>query len=273
MAGAIAFNILVAVIPLLLLVVGLSGYVVSARYGDPAGVLVGLVLEMIPAVGGDIDLVSGVRDVITGLIEERGGLSIVGAVFFIWLSTRLVGTLRTVLREVFDIGEDRGIVKGKIFDAQIVLIGGVLLILNIGITIVVEVARQYGVEVLDLQTRVQTISQQLIAQGLAFLSVWVLFVLIYRFLPARWIPWKTALVAATIMAVTHEAMKQAFSWYVTNVANYGSTYGNLATVAILFFWIYYGAVVFILAGEIAQVWSLRRARQVRTARALHAGSE
>lgn len=271
MAGAISFNILVAVIPLLLLVVGVSGYVVAARYGDPAGVLVGLLLETIPAVGGDVDLASGVRGVITNLIEERGGLSVVGAIFFIWLSTRLVGTLRTVLREVFDIGEDRGIVKGKIFDAQIVLIAGTLLLVNVGITLGVELVHQYGVEVLDLRERVATASSQLIAHSLAFLSIWMLFVLIYRFLPARWIPWRTALVAATIMAVSHELMKQGFSWYVTNVATYRSTYGNLTTVAILFFWIYYGSVVFILAGEIAQVWSMKRARKNRTARTLHGG--
>lgn len=272
MAGAIAFNILVAVIPLLLLVVGVSGYVVAARYGDPAGVLVRLLLEAIPAVGGDVDLASGVRNVVTNVIEERGGLSLVGAIFFIWLSTRLIGTLRTVLREIFDVGEDRGIVRGKIFDAQIVLIGGFLLIVNVGITIALDLAHRYGVEILDLQERTATVSQTLLAHVLAFLSIWALFVLIYRFLPARWIPWNTALVAATIMAVSHELMKQGFSWYVTSFATYRSTYGNLTTVAILFFWIYYGSVVFILAGEIAQVWSMKRARKTRTARALHEGA-
>ena len=54
-------------------------------------------------------------------------------------------------------------------------------------------------------------------------------------------------------------LKYGFSWYVTDVASYGSIYGTLLTVAVLFFWIYYSAIVFILGGEIAQVWTMRRA--------------
>ena len=53
-----------------------------------------------------------------------------------------------------------------------------------------------------------------------------------------------------------------FSWYATEVANYGSTFGNLATVAVLFFWIYYESLVFILGGEVAQVYTMRRASRL-----------
>ena len=48
----------------------------------------------------------------------------------------------------------------------------------------------------------------------------------------------------------------------TEIADYGSAFGNLATVAVLFFWIYYGAVVFILGGEVAQVYTMRKASRV-----------
>ena len=44
----------------------------------------------------------------------------------------------------------------------------------------------------------------------------------------------------------------------TEIADYGSAFGNLATVAVLFFWIYYGSVVFILGGEVVQVYTQRK---------------
>jgi membrane protein len=50
-------------------------------------------------------------------------------------------------------------------------------------------------------------------------------------------------------------LKFGFSWYVTQVANYDSTLGNLATAALVLLWIYYGALVFILGGEVAQVYT------------------
>ena len=52
------------------------------------------------------------------------------------------------------------------------------------------------------------------------------------------------------------------------MADYGSTYGNLIAIAVLFFWIYYGSIVFILGGEVAQVWTMRRALRASRAGAL-----
>ena len=73
---------------------------------------------------------------------------------------------------------------------------------------------------------------------------------------------RTAFVAATFTAISHESLKFGFSWYATELANYSSTLGNLATVAVLFFWIYYEALVFILGGEVAQVYTMRKASRV-----------
>ncbi len=58
-----------------------------------------------------------------------------------------------------------------------------------------------------------------------------------------------------------ELLKGIFAWYVTNIANYQTTYGNIATGVVLVFWIYYSAVVFILGGEVAQVYELNRIRR------------
>ena len=75
---------------------------------------------------------------INGLVAGRAGYSVVGSLLFIWLATRLVSTLRSALREVFDIAADRGILRGKLFDVQVVVIGGVLLLLNVVITVVLQ---------------------------------------------------------------------------------------------------------------------------------------
>ena len=268
MAGAISFNLLVAIVPLLLLSVGISGIVLSARFGDPSAVLLSQLQEALPQVGGDIDLVRVVEDGIDRLLAERTGLSILGAVAFIWFSTRLVGTLRTVLREVFDVAQERGIVEGKLFDAFIVVVGGFLVLVNVGVTVVVRAVRDFGVDLLGLEGFGLRLTHLVVGQVLAFLSIWTLFVLIYRYLPLRRIPWRTSLVAATFAAVAFELLKVAFSWYVTEVATYSTTYGNLATAAILFFWLYYNAIAFVIGGEVAQVYTMRWARKVETEKAL-----
>ena len=268
MAGAISFNLLVAFVPLLLLAVGVTGMVVSARVGDPALMVVDFLQRTLPATQGDLDLAEAVRTQITALLDQRRGFTLLGAGLLVWFSTRLVGTLRTALREIFDMPLGRSLWRGKLFDIQVVLVGGMLLLVNVGVTAVIQAAEAYGVNLLALEGDTLTTVESLLAQTLAFGSIWVLFLGIYRYLPVRPIPWATAIVAATFTAVLHELLKAGFGWYVTSVANYRTTYGNLLTVAVLFFWIYYEAIGFILGGEVAQVWTMRRARgsQYRSAR-------
>ena len=256
MAGAISYNLLLAVVPLFLLAVGLWGYVLRASYGDPSQEIIRLLENYIPATGGDIDILAEIESGINGLVASRAGFSIVGLLVFIWLSTRLVGTLRIALLEVFDIASDRGVVRGKIFDVWVVVLGGLLLITNVVITVFLQSLGGWGTDFLGFPADLLGSTERALATLLAIASTWALFALVYWYVPAGRIRWRTAWVAATIMAVSYEAMKWAFGLYVTSLANYGSVYGNLATVVVLLFWIYYVSVGFVLSGEVAQVYTM-----------------
>jgi membrane protein len=271
MAGAITFNLLVAFLPLIVFFVGISGFVLTSRFPDPAPVLMDFLIGNLPTAGGEVDtLVARVQGIIDSLVESRGRFSLVGFLVLAWISTRLVGTLRTVLREIFDFPHGRGIVKGKLFDVLMVVVGGLLLILNIGITVAMGTIEEFGTSLTGLEGPGLTLFRQTSAQVLAFGSIWVLFLLVYRYFPPRRIPWRTALTAATFTGILFEGTKYLFSWYVTSAANFSTVYGGLTGAAILFFWIYYGAIVFILGGEVAQVYTMNRNRRLHASRSLSA---
>jgi membrane protein len=256
LAGAIAFNVLVAFIPLALAVLGIAGTILRAQHADPTGVLMGYIMGALPPVSAEFELF--VRQLLQDLIETSAGLLSLGTIFLIWVATRLIGTLRTVLTEIFDIQQDRGIIEGKIFDIKMVLAAGTLFAINVGLTILAELAARRGLDFVGLEgLRMPALYGQIVA----FIPIWVMFFLIYRFLPPRRIRWTTALIAATFTAVLFELMKFGFSWYVANVAVFRTTYGNLATLVILIFWIYYAAVAFILGGQVAQVAAMQRIRK------------
>jgi len=147
------------------------------------------------------------------------------------------------------------------------VVGGALLLLNVVITVILQPLGGWGTELLGLPEDFLGFSERALATLLAFMSTWALFALIYWYVPAQRISWRTSWVAATIMAVSYEVLKWGFGWYVTSVADYGSAYGNLATVVVLLFWIYYASVGFVLSGEVAQVYTMPKARkvQIRTA--------
>ena len=273
LAGAISFNVLVAIVPLLLFAVGIAGVVLTAKFGDPSTVLVNQLLDYIPAIGGSVNLVQTMRSANEGIVAGRTGFTAVGAILLVWFSTRLVGTLRAVLQEMFDVAQDRGIIGGKIFDMKAVIIGGALVLVNVWLTTQMNLVKDRGIDALGVSDRTLSFLDLGWRIGVSYLSAWVLFLGLYRYVPARWVPWKTALVAATFTATLFELLKYAFGFYVTEVAEYGSTYGNLIAVAVLFFWIYYGSIVFILGGEVAQVWTLLRALKASRAGALFKDEE
>lgn len=259
MASAIAFNLLVAAIPLVLLGVGLTGFVLSAQVHDPAEAIVALLADNLPPAASET-----VRAIVSGALDQRTGFTVFGAIFFVWLATRLIGTLRVALRRIFAHDQTRGIIRGKVFDARVVVIGVVLLTLNLGVTVAFPAAVAYGGELFRLGVTAVGIVEFVIGYLVALVSIWMLFFIIYRYLPPRRLRWGTAVVAATFSALIHEVLKEGFSWYAIEIADYSSTWGNLATVVILIFWIYYEALVFILGGEVAQAYTLGKAVTVQS---------
>lgn len=256
MAGSIAFNVLVAVIPLLLAALGIAGQILERTILDPERVLMRYIVNAIPAVSDEFELRTAL--ILRDMLDQSSGFTIVGLLLLAWISTRLVGTLRTALREVFDIVQDRGILMGKLFDLKIVLFAGTLLTLNVALTFAAEVLSGLARRFLDV--RPLSGLQGLYLEVVAFISAWMMFLLIYRYLPYRRIHWQTAVVAASFTTVFFEILKRGFAFYAANLASYTSTYGVLANLILFFLWIYWMAVVFILGGEVGQVAALRRIR-------------
>ena len=170
-----------------------------------------------------------------------------GALVFTWIG---VG-----LGEVFDLRGDRGIVKGKMADVGMVLVGTVLLVANIVLTSLISGA---GHRVLGaLGIRVGAVDA-LFGLGTAFLFLFLMYLMIYKFVPARRLPWRTAGLAALLAAVSFELLKFGFSWYLTNFADYQSVFFAFATIVVLVISLYYTSTLFVLSGEIAQLVEERR---------------
>lgn len=259
MAGAISFNVLVAIVPLLLAIIGIAGTVLRIQSTDPTEPLIQYITQSLPPVSDEF--IQRIRALLEHLISQSTGFLGIGTLLLVWLSTRLVGTLRTVLRAIFDIPEDRGIIRGKIFDIKMVFAAGTLLAINVGLTLILDIVIESGIRFIGLSPGQIRAFSLIYGRAIAFLVIWIMFFLIYRYLPPRKPQWRTALHAATFTAILFELLKQLFAWYATSIANYSTIYGSLSTLIILFFWIYYIAVIFILGGEIAQVAATRRIRR------------
>ena len=258
MAGAIAFNLIVAIVPLVLTMLGIAGLILQKQVSDPSKTLFDLIFRSLPPAGAEFE--HYIRDqVINPLLNRSGGFIGFGSLVLIWVSTRLIGTLRYVLREVYDVGEDRNIIRGKWFDVQIVIAASLLFAINVFGAVTLTVVAHTGSQFLGVQPTAWF--SQFLVSAAAALSLWVMFLLIYRYLPFRRVQWRTALVSATFTSVGFELLRRAFAWYALNLANFRGTYANFVNLVLLVFWMYYIAIVFVLGGEVGQVYSMRRIRR------------
>lgn len=268
LASGITFSVIVASVPFLLILVALISLTLqqAAAAGgvEPIEQLRYYLDVLVPflRLGEQIETDPGAaRELIERAMEQGRTIGIISFVAFIWLSTRLFGAIRTVLREIFDLRQSRGVIQGKIFDAEMVIVSSVLLILNIGITIVLNLGKARGIEVLGLSPLQVGFVERIYGSVTAFVFIFLLFLLIYKYVPARRIPWRMAVIAATFTAVLWELLKAGFGLYLTQIADYRSVYGGVATLVIVVVWIYYLSIVFVLGGEVAQVHELRRVRR------------
>jgi membrane protein len=264
LAGGIAFNLLLAAVPfMLLLVAGLAMILNQPTSASTAEVNAFLDRLMPPHAESTSSPIHALLD---DILQAKGAIRFWSAIGFIWFTTRLFGSLRSVLAEVFDIEQDRGIIDGKIFDAKITVIATLLFVGYTSLNAYLTIATTRGFRVLTdagLRTEVMGQLEYFFGRLLAFVFITTMFFSLYKFLPNRKIRWQTAMIAATFCSVMFEIARNLFTAYVKNF-NPGSLYtGTLTAIVVAVVWVYYASVIFILGGEVGQVAELRRVRRMQ----------
>ena len=264
LAGGIAFNLLLAAVPLFLLLVTGIAYFLNQSPTASSAEVEALIDRLLPPHPEGPE--SPVHGILNGVLQARGALGIYSAVGFVWFSTRLFGSLRSVLAEVFDIDQDRGIIAGKIFDIKVALVATLLVVAYTMLSAYLAIATTRGVAVLtQLGLRDETMGRLEYWSGrtLAFVVIVLMFYALYKYLPNRRVRATTALLAALFTGVMLEVAKNLFTALVLRF-NPGSLYtGTLAAMVIIVVWVYYASLLFILGGEVAQVYELRRVRRLQ----------
>jgi len=203
---------------------------------------------------------------VTDLVATRTAVTLYSAIGFVWFSTRLFGSLRTVLASVFDIESERGIIAGKIFDVKITVLSTLLFVASVTVSTYVMLATKRGASALitiGLRKDVMGSVEYWIGRALAFAFIAMMFFALYKFLPIRRVRARTAWVAAAFTSLAFEGARTAFSYYTTTF-NPASLYTTtLAAIIIVIVWFYYAALIFILGGEVGQVYELRRVRKLQ----------
>jgi membrane protein len=265
LAGGIAFNLLLAAIPFLLLfVTGLTYLLPAISDTTPADAIHAFVGQLLPVQVGDAD--NWVHTMIDDVLQGRTSVTVWSGFLFAWLSTRLFGSLRTALADVFDIEHERSIIRGKIFDFQITLVSTILFVASTLMTTYLALATTRGLSALQqagVREEVMTGLEYWIGRALAFVFITLMFFALYKFLPIRKVRARPALLAATFAGVFFELAKYVFRAVIGGLNPQTIYTGTIAALVIIVVWVYYAALIFLVGGEVGQVYELRRTRRLQ----------
>jgi membrane protein len=251
LGAALSFYTLFSFAPLLIIAISIAG----ALFGRDAarGELVGQIKDFL-GVEGAVLVQTALKN---AQYKEQGVIAVI-----ISLGTLIIGStivfvdLQESLDMVWKIKPKpgRSFIKGLLKDrlrSFIIVIGtGLLLFISLLSSTVISAINDY-------------ISEQFFALPVIYLQVsnlvvslfvvFLLFMMIFKFLPDVHIEWKHVWVGALVTAVLFVLGKYLIGLYLTT-STLSSTYGAAGSLVVVLLWIYYSTQIFFLGAEFTQVY-------------------
>ena len=260
LTSAVAFNILLAAVPLVLVVLSGVGFWLNHSPAETRADLWSFIEALLPPHAEAAD--SPYHKVLDEIVRTRRSVGVLSAIAFALFATRLFGSLRSALGLVFDVRLQKGIIKGKLYDIVLTTIATALFIAYTGVSAYLRLATSRGVQALrelGLQHDAMSRVEFALASLGASTAIALMFFALYKFLPNRPGRWQPAAVAAFVTTFLLELAKLIFVRIEPNLMPTGIFTGTLTAVVVIVFWVYYAALIFLLGGEVGQVHDMRHA--------------
>ena len=266
LASGVSFNLLLSVVPFVLLLVSVSMFALGNTPDSAADTAVQFLDRLLPSQSwteGDT-----VRGIIRDIAKISGSVTLYSSIGFVWFSTRVISSMRSVFQRTFDVPNERGILHGKLFD----VVGSVAAAIGItaygSLTAYLLAATNRGAEAmmrLGVRQDVMGPIEYGLGRLIAFLLVFLLCYTAYRLVPNRPVPSRTAYIGSLTTTILFELARIVFGQYVRAFSPSSLYSGTLATLVVVTLWTYYASLIFIIGAEVAQVAELRRLAQRRNA--------
>jgi len=266
LGAALAFYTVISLTPLLMVAVGVAGWVFGAEaargeivgqiewaVGREAAVLVETALREAGREG------QGRTAAILGVIALLVGASTVfvhlkGALNDIWGVTPRENT-GGMLRAAGTFLRTRALVFAVVLGIGLLLLA----------TLVLNAALEASVTFFDEHLPLLPGTLRLANAGATLAVVTVLFAYIYRAVPDVWIRWREVWFGAFVTALLFTLGRQLIALYLGR-ASVGSAFGAAGSFVVLLVWVYYSTQIFFFGAELTKAYALRHGSHWRVRR-------
>ena len=242
-AAAIAYYAIFSLVPLSLVILSIFGLIVDEQR------IVQFVFDQIP-----LQESQNVRDSVQEIVARARDISAaglgIGIGVLVWSGSGIFSAVRRGLNAASHRKKARPYWRGKLFDLALIPCLGVLILVSVLATtiaqVVIERAAAIGPLELDTNDAVRFSSY-----GLAAISSFLMFLLLYRFVPGARPRWGEALAGALCATVLFEGAKNLYA-IVFNLAPFTrdtALYAGFGTAMAFLLWTWINASILLLGAE------------------------
>ena len=250
-SGGLAFSLFVCIIPLILIIFFILGTVLKASSLESQ--IASIISQIVPYP----EYAAFIKKIISSRIQEviahRDLAAYVGLPGLVFAASGLFSSMRTILNTIFKTGRQESVLSGKLKDLVLILVIVVLISLLTAVLPILEILKEAPSNWTFLKFLEFTTVQKLFFSIGSFAIIYLMFFVVYYFVPYQKIGVKTAALSALCASLLWEIAKKLFGYYITNLATLDKIYGAYIFFVVIGFWIYYSSMTFILAAEVGQL--------------------
>jgi membrane protein len=243
MAAAISFYAILSVIPLFLLFISVSGYVMHSST-QAFNAVTELLLKVFPT------STLAVFKILSDLIQRKTVFGLIGLAGLTWAASRIFSAVENSMNIVWKVKKGRAYWHSKFISLLLVPISLLIMLSSLAFTIFYTVAKNFEIPLIGLKVSEAALVSKLFAVGLPLALGLLMFFLIYKIIPHRKVTNKAALLGAIYASGFWELAKFLFDIYIKNYANFQKIYGSFGTIVVMFFWIYYSSFILLIGAEV-----------------------
>ena len=251
LAAALSYYTLFSLAPLLLIAIGIAGFVFGREAAQNQ------IVETLQGMIGQ-DSAQSVQEMIQASNEKpKTGMisTIVGFVALLFGAGGVVGQLQTSLNKMWEVTPKPGqgiwgFLRQRFFSFAMVLAIGFLLLVSLFVTAVLSSFTGMLSRLLGDATLIAHAVDILVSFGF----VTLLFALIYKYVPDVEIEWRDVWVGAALTAILFTIGKYLIGLYI-GTSGVSSTFGAAGSLITILVWVYYSSLIFFLGAEFTRVYA------------------
>ncbi len=251
LAAALSYYTLFSLAPLLLIAIGVVGFVFGREAAQNQ------IVETLQGMIGQ-DSAKTVQEMIQASNEKpKAGIlsTIIGFVALLFGAGGVVGQLQTSLNRIWEVKPKPGqgiwgFLRQRFFSFAMVLAIGFLLLVSLVVTAVLSSFTGMLSSFLGDATFVAHAIDIVVSFGF----VTLLFALIYKYVPDVEIQWRDVWVGAALTSILFTLGKYLIGLYI-GTSGVSSTFGAAGSLITILIWVYYSSLIFFLGAEFTRVYA------------------